>query len=256
MLHRKPQAPLVRHFGESLVCLALSFGASACGGSQPASSTPEASPSAPADDASAARADTKSVGGASIFVVHLIGDFDAFKKYFDEGAETRMKLGVKGHLLTRLDGDRVVIHFVADNADDVQKALTEPRLQAFFERAGAPDSSLVWVTKNIVLDVPAAPPTGQTFSLFLKIKVTDFAALKGEFEQRRPVFAEQGVIAAGLHQSTVHDDIAVLHFVGTAKDKLEALPKRPEFVELLKHAGVKDEVKPLVGVDVERSRPN
>jgi hypothetical protein len=47
-----------------------------------------------------------------------------------------------------------------------------------------------------------------------------------------------------------------MHFVGTAKDKLEALAKRPEFIELLKHAGVKDEAKPLVGVDVERSRPN
>jgi hypothetical protein len=203
-----------------------------------------------------ARSDTKSVGGASIFVVHLIGDFEAFKKYFDEGAEARTKIGVKAHLLTRLDGDRVVIHFVADDADQVQKALAEPRIQAYFDRAGAPDSSLVWVTKNVVLNVPATAPMGQTFSLFLKVKVTDFAALKSDFERRHPVFAEQGVISEGLHQSTAQDDIAIMHFVGTAKDKLEALAKRPEFIELLKHAGVKDEAKPLVGVDVERSRPN
>ena len=203
-----------------------------------------------------ARADTKSVGGASIFVVHLISDFATFKKYFDDGAAERAKIGVKGHLLTRLDGDRVVIHFVADTVDQVQDALRSPKIQEFFDRAGAPDTSLVWVTKNVVLNVPATAPMGQTFSLFLKVKVTDFAALKSDFERRRSVFAEQGVIAEGLHQSTASDDIAILHFVGTAKDKLEALPKRPEFVELLKHAGVKDEVKPLVGVDVERSRPN
>ena len=203
-----------------------------------------------------ARSDAKSVGGASIFVVHLVSDYDAFKKYFDEGAAIRMKLGVKAHLLTRLDGDRVVIHFLADKADDVQAALNEPRLQEYFSRTGAPDTSLVWVTKNVVLNVPATAPMGQTFSLFLRVKVSDFAALKSEFERRHPVFAEQGVIAEGLHQSTVQEDMAILHFMGTAKDKLEALLKRPEFVELLKRAGVKDEVKPLVGVDVERSRPN
>jgi hypothetical protein len=231
------------------------LGASACGGSQPGpSSTPEASPGTPGESAPPGAA--ASAGGGSVFVVHLISDFDTFKKYFDEGAAERAKLGVKGHLLTRLDGDRVVIHFVADNVDQAQEALRSPRLQAFFDRAGAPETSLIWVTKNVVLDVPASPPTGETFSLFLKVKVTDFAALKSDFEKRRSVFAEQGVIGEGLHQSTVGDDIAILHFVGTAKDKLEALPKRPEFVELLKHAGVKDEVKPLVGVDVERSRPN
>lgn len=255
MLHRKPPVPLVRRFRGSLVCLALSFGASACGGSQPApGATPETSSTAPG--ASAAPADTMSVAGASIFVVHLVSDYDAFKKYFDEGRETRMKLGVKAHLLTRLDGDRVVIHFVADDEVQVQKALSEPRMQEYFDRKGAPESSLVWVAKNVVLDAPKAPPSGETYSLYLKVRVTDFSALKSDFERRRPVFAEQGVIAEGLHQSTVHDDIAILHFVGTAKDKLEALAKRPEFVELLKHAGVKDEVKPLVGVDVERSRPN
>jgi hypothetical protein len=243
--------------GESLVCLALSFGASACGGSQPPpSSTPEASPSAPSGDTSTSPVDATSAHGASIFVVHLISDFATFKKYFDDGAAERAKIGVKGHLLTRLDGDRVVIHFVADNVGQAEDALRSPSIQKFFERAGAPDSSLIWVTKNIVLDMPKTPPSGETFSLFLRVKVADFAALKSDFEQRRSVFAEQGVIGEGLHQSTAQDNVAILHFVGTAKDKLEALPKRAEFIELLKHAGVKDEVKPLVGVDVERSRQN
>jgi hypothetical protein len=237
------------------VCLALSFGASACGGSQPASSTPEASSGTPGAT-NAPPGEATSAGGASIFVVHLINDFATFKKYFDDGAAERAKMGVKGHLLTRLDGDRVVIHFVADSVDQVQEALRSPSIQKFFERAGAPDTSLIWVAKNVVLDVPASPPTGETFSLFLKVKVTDFAALKSDFEKRRSVFAEQGVIGEGLHQSTVGDDIAILHFVGTAKDKLEALPRRAEFIELLQHAGVKGDVKPLVGVDVERSRTN
>ena len=75
------------------------------------------------------------------------------------------------------------------------------------------------------------------------------------FEARHSVFAEQGVIGEGLHQSTDRQNIAILHFVGTAKDKLEALPKRPEFVELLKQAKVEGELKPFLGVDVARSRP-
>jgi hypothetical protein len=68
------------------------------------------------------------------------------------------------------------------------------------------------------------------------------------------VFAEQGVIGEGLHH-TIEGDVAILHFVGTARDKLEALPRRSEFVELLKQAMIKGDPKPLVGVDTARSRP-
>jgi hypothetical protein len=47
----------------------------------------------------------------------------------------------------------------------------------------------------------------------------------------------------------------ILHFVGTSREKLEALVKRPEFTALLQGAGNQEEPKPLVGVDVSRSRP-
>jgi hypothetical protein len=184
----------------------------------------------------------------------MMSDFNAFKKYFDDGAAEREKFGVKGYLLSRLDDGKVVIHFLTDDVETAQKALNSPDLERYLDRKGSPDTSVVWLTKNEILKAPATTPEGQTFSLYLKAHVGDFTALQRGFEQRHSVFAEQGVIGEGLHRTT-EGDVAVLHFMGTARDKLEALPHRPEFVELLKQAGTKGDPNPLVGIDLARSRP-
>ncbi|HEY0462911.1 MAG TPA: hypothetical protein VGC79_01825 [Polyangiaceae bacterium] len=185
-----------------------------------------------------------------------MSDFEAFKKYFDDGEVARDKAGIKGHLLTRLDDGRVVVHLFADDAAKVEDALKSPQMEAYLDRKGAPESSLVWFTQNELVKLPATPPTGQTFSLYLKLRVTDFAALARGFERDIPWFSEQGVIAEGLHRSTSKEDIAILHLVGNSREKLDALPKRAEFVQLLASAGSQDELKPLVGLDVSRNRPH
>ena len=110
------------------------------------------------------------------------------------------------------------------------------------------------MTENEFVKIPATAPSGPTFSLYLKLKVTDFPALEKGFSENLPLFAEQGVIGEGLHKS-FDRDIAILHFMGTSREKLEALVKRPEFAKLLASAGSQDEVKPLIGADVSRSRP-
>jgi hypothetical protein len=251
--------PCARRAFHAAVLLAVAFGASACGGQQSGPASPAEAPGSSAADApnaAPAANDTERAGRASIFVVHLMSDFDAFKKYFEEGAAERAKAGVKGYLLSKLDDGRVVIHFFADEAAVVEDAMRAPEMQAYLDRKGAPETSLVWVTRDVLVKAPPAPPAGETYSLYLKLKVGDFAALERGFRERHPVFAEQGVIAEGLHRSTVSDSIAIVHFVGTAKDKLEALPKRKEFVELLALAKNTDEVKPLIGKDVARDRPN
>ncbi|HEX6764698.1 MAG TPA: hypothetical protein VF103_04455 [Polyangiaceae bacterium] len=222
----------------------------------------ESAPPADASNASTERGTAPSSpdgvaapGGASVFVVHEIQDFDAFKKYLDEGAAEREKAGVKGYLLTKLDDGRVVVHFFAEKLAEVKAALDSPELQRYLNRAGAPEASLVWLASDEVVRVPASPPTGKTYSLFYKLKTADFAAFKRAFEGRFAVYAEQGVIAEGLHRSVSNDDMLFVHFVGTDREKLAALQKRPEFVELLALAGGADAAKPLLGEDVARSRP-
>jgi hypothetical protein len=246
-------------FAARLAC-ALSFASLvACGqkDAQPGAAAPTsaAGMEAPGAATPPVASDTERVGRASIFVVHMMSDYEAFKKYFEAGAEDRAKAGVKGYLLTRLDDGSVVIHFFADDVATVQNALKSPEMEQYLNRKGAPETSLVWLTRDVDVKLPATPPPGETYSLFLRVKVADFAALERAFRERHAVFAEQGVIAEGLHRSTDTEDLAVLHFMGTARDKLAALPKRKEFVELLTQAKVQGEVKPLVGVDVARSRP-
>lgn len=190
-----------------------------------------------------------------MFVVHLMNDFDGFKKYFEDGAAARAQAGVKGHLLTRLGDGRVVVHLFADDVEKVQAALKSPEMERYIDRKGAPESSLMWLTENELVKLPKVPPSGETFSLYLKLRVTDFAALVAGFKQDLSLFAEHEVIGEGLHRSTSKEDIAILHFVGTSRDKLDALVKSPEFRALLTRAGNQEEAKPLVGVDVSRSRP-
>lgn len=184
-----------------------------------------------------------------------MNDFDAFQKFFEGGASARARAGVQGHLLTRLDDGRVVVHLFASDAEKVQAALQSAEMDRYIDRKGAPESSLMWLTENELVKLPKVPPTRDTFSLFLKLRVTDFAALARGFKQDLPLFAEHDVIAEGLHRSISKEDIAILHFVGTSREKLEMLVKRREFAELLASAGSQDEPKPLLGLDVSRSRP-
>ncbi|HEY6722837.1 MAG TPA: hypothetical protein VI197_02365 [Polyangiaceae bacterium] len=193
--------------------------------------------------------------GASVFVVNHVEDFDAFMKFFEEGTAERASVGIRGQLLSKLDDGRVLVHFVGDDVEQVNSALKSEKLDSYLNRPGAPGASIVWLAYNELLTVPVTPPSGQTFSLLLKLPVNDFAAFKRGFEGRHAVFAEQSVIAEGLHQSAVDDAIAFLHFVGTDRPKLEALPKRPEFAELLAIAGYQGTLEPMVAVDVARSRP-
>jgi hypothetical protein len=232
--------------------LSCSQGQNAPGAQSPAAST--AAPSASSEPgASAAPA---AASGASVFVVHLLSDFAAFQKYFEEGSALRDHAGVKGYLLSRLDDGRVVIHLFADDAEQIQAALNSKQLQEHLNRKGAPEASLVWVTKDVLVSLPAATPTVPTYSLFYKLHVADFAAFQRAFEQRVGFFTAEGVLAYGLHQSVAKEAIVILHLMGNSREKLEALPSRPEFAELLAFASRESAEKPLIARDVARSRPN
>lgn len=249
-----------RRLAQRLACLGLVCGLGSCAQNQ-AGPAPETAPTpvqtggsdaAPAD-ASDTTLDPQQTG-ASVFVLHQVDDFDAFMKFFEEGAPEREAMGVRGQLVSRLDDGRVIIHFIADDAERIDAALKSKRMDSYLNREGAPGASIIWLAHNEIVRMPAVPPSGQTYSLLLKLPVTDFAAFKRGFSQRHQVFAEQSVIGEGLHSSAIDDNVAILHFVGTDRAKLEALPRRPEFGELLTIAGYTEPLKPLVAVDIARSR--
>lgn len=178
-----------------------------------------------------------------------------FRKYFEGGEAERQAAGMLGYLLSRLDDGRIVVHFFAKDVKQVEAALNSPKLQEYLSREGAPDASLVWVTVDERVTIPATPPSGKTFSLFFKLKTADLAAFEKAFDARAAVYAEQGVIGFGLHKSTSQEGMVILHFMGTDREKLAALPARAELIELLALAGGAATAKPLLGEDVARSRP-
>jgi hypothetical protein len=249
-------------FGHSnlrlLPSLLVLAGAVACAeqpGTPPvAGNQPPAAAAAEPDPASQGVLDRRGKAGASVFVAHIVSDFAAFQKFFDEGAPDREKVGVKGHVLTKLDDGRVVVHLFANDLDALKLTLASPRMQEYLGRSGSPDASLVWLAYDELLKLPAQAPSGQTFSLFYKLRMTDLPALRRGFINLQPLFTQQGVIASGLHHSVEQSDLVFLHFVGTARDKLEALTKDPNFLEWLASRGTTDPPQSLIGEDVSRSR--
>jgi len=198
--------------------------------------------------------DRRGKEGASVFAAHMVTDFDAFKKFFDEGTAEREKAGIKGHVLTKLDDGRVVIHLFAESLDAIKMTLDSPKLQEYLDRKGSPDATLVWLAYDELVKLPAKPPTGQTFSLFVKMRMVDLPSLRKGFVERQPLFNQKDVIASGLHHSVDVADLAFLHFVGTDRAKLEALAKSPEFQDWLRAAGTAEAPTVLMGEDVSRSR--
>jgi len=220
----------------------------------PASGATPAATAAEPNPAAAGVVDRRGKAGASVFVAHRVSDFEAFKKFFEEGAAEREKVGVKGHLLTRLEERRVAIHLFASDLDALKLTLDSPFLKEFADRSGAPDASLVWVAYDELVKLPTNPATGQTFSLYLKLSAADLTALRRGFVELQPLFAEHGVIASGLHHGVDQSDLVVAHFVGTARDKLDALAKHPRFLEWLKSGGTAGTPQTFLGDDVSRSR--
>jgi hypothetical protein len=252
--HASPHAR--GRFGFSL-CFLLA--AAAC--NHPSEAPGPTGPASTSGGAAAAKGDAAPLdeqrhGLASIFAVHSVTDYGAFKQYFDGGAGERAKGGVRGYLLSKLDDGRVVIHFFADELDTVKAALESPEMQKYVDAKGAPDASLVWLTRDVVVRLPATAPAAATYSLYLKVKVEDFDAFRRAFEQRHALFAEHGVIAEGLHRGAEQNDLAIVHLVGTSRERLEALVKRPEFADFVALTKNPAEAKPLLAVDVARSRPN
>jgi hypothetical protein len=185
----------------------------------------------------------------------MMSDFDAFKKYFEEGAAERAKAGVKGYLLTRLDDGRVVVHFFADDVEAIEKTLRSPEMEKYVDRKGAPETTLLWLTRDVFVKVPPSLPAGKTYSLYLKLKTEDLPALERGLLDDGTKLAEKGVIAYGLHQTTASDTAAIVHLMGTAKSELEAFPATQGFRDLLTRTRSQVTSKALVGVDVSRGRP-
>ena len=191
---------------------------------------------------------------ASVFVVHSITDLGEFEKYFESGNALRAAGSVKGYLLSRLDDGKVVIHFFAEDLDHVQAALNSERMQGYLNRTSAPDASLVWITRDVSLALSPTRPAGKTFSLYFKLQVADIEAFKQGFDARDGLYAAYGVVGRGLHQST-SGRVVVLHFVGTSRERLEALTKEPDFGRLLALAEPEGAARPLLAEDLARSRP-
>ena len=119
-------------------------------------------------------------------------------------------------------------------------------------RGGAPDASLVWLAHDELVRIPAKAPT-ETFSLYVRLRAADIAAWRG-FVALQPLFAEHGVLASGLHHSVNQADLMFVHFVGSAREKLDALPKRPEFQDWLRGSGMSGGPESFLAADVSRSR--
>lgn len=235
-------------------CLLAAACALGCAHDSGSAASPAAVSDRSTDPAANGIIDRRGKGGASVFVAHQVGDFDAFKKFFEEGAAERAKVGVKGHLLTRLDDGRVVIHLFADDLDVVKMTLDSPALKEYMNRSGAPDASLVWIAYDELVKVWPEPPKVPTFSLYVKVSAADLPAIRDGFVKLQSTFAEQSVIAAGLHHSASQADLVILHFVGTDHDQLGALPKRAEFQEWLTKAGISGAPQTFLGADLSRSR--
>jgi quinol monooxygenase YgiN len=254
MTKSKRRSEIAPYFAPFFLGFVMPLGGGACAHDAPPAQSAESAP-ASAEPGGSTAGDVQPEGGASVFVVHHVGDFDAFRKFFEEGEEERTKAGVLGYLLSRLDDGRVVIHFFAKDVKQVAAALNSSRMQEYLSRKGAPDASLVWVTVDERVTIPPSPPAGQTWSLFFKLRTPDVAAFEKAFDGIAKVYAEQGVVGFGLHRSTSQEDIVILHFMGTDREKLAALSARPEFVELLGLAGGAAAAKPLLGEDLARKRP-
>src|SRR6187431_3269562 len=144
-----------------LVCLGLIGGLGSCSqdnAGPPAQSPPppiesERSDTAPSN-ASETALDPQQTG-ASVFVLHQVSDFDAFMKFFEEGAQEREEIGVLGQLVSRLDDGRVIIHFIADDAERIDAALKSKRMDSYLNREGAPGASVVWLAHNELVNMPA-----------------------------------------------------------------------------------------------------
>jgi hypothetical protein len=246
----------IRRSLSSLVALACALACASQPAEPPASgATPAATAAGPSTDPAAnGIIDRRGKGGASVFVAHQVSDFDAFKKFFDDGGPEREKAGVKGHLLTRLDDGRVVVHLFANDLDAVKMTLESPTLKEYLNRSGAPDKSLVWLAYDELIKIWPKPPAVPTFSLYLKLSVADLPALRDGFVRLQSMFAEQSVIASGLHHSVDQADLVFLHFVGTNHDQLGALAQRPEFSDWLQKCGSTGTPKSFLGTDVSRSR--
>lgn len=238
----------------SWLVLACALGCAEQASPPPAAPNQPQAATAEPDPASQGVLDRRGKAGASVFVAHMVSDFGAFQKFFDEGAADREKVGVKGHVLTKLDDGRVVVHLFANDLEALKLTLASPRMQEYLSRGGSPDASLVWLAYDELLKLPAQPPSGQTFSLFYKLRMTDLPALRRGFVNLQPLFTQQGVIASGLHHSVEQSDLVFLHFVGTARDKLEALAKNPDFLAWLATRGSAEPPQSLIGEDVSRSR--
>jgi hypothetical protein len=88
---------------------------------------------------------------ATIFVRHMVKDFDAWKAAYDEFESDRRAMGVTGHGVYQADGNRndVTVYHHFENMEAAKEFAGSARLKETMEKAGVDGTPDMWLTTQV-----------------------------------------------------------------------------------------------------------
>lgn len=210
----------------------------------PASSGPER-------EADAAQvASEPSPQGASVFVVHQVPDWDAYRKQFERNAPARDSAGVTRVILSRLADDphRVGLHFSAGSLDSVHKFLKSSEYARLADADRATESTLLWIAADELDELPSAIAAGSA-SLFKKFEVRDVDCVSSGLAAASTGLHEDGLLGFSLHRTENNSQVVILHLVAADRNAVEEVYTGPRLKPLLTGCGAQKLDAPIVSIN-------
>jgi hypothetical protein len=256
-----------------LTVLSLLLVASGCGGSQPsvASASPsakepvptaapletaqtDAAPAAPApaEIQPAAPPEAKSTaergGTQSIFALLKVKEPKAFVAQLDGMRADLQKASAFAYVVSRGQDqtEMVIVHIVGRSGEKLTAFVDAEKAKAGGLFASA---SEFFVAQDDAYQVPSPWPEQETFDVFLRFKVKDYAAWRAGFDRNGEVRAASGVIGYGIHRSLA-DERVIVHYLAKSTDLLRQISSMPEIIKLMKDQGIQGSPKPFYATNI------
>lgn len=188
-----------------------------------AATTPDATPSpAPA---------------IAAIVTHEVTDYAAWKKVFDEHANTRIGAGIVGTHINRSaeNPNLISIYLAASDAARLRAFLASEDLKATMQRAGVkgpPSIALVTPVENMtVKDRPLA-------GAIVKHRVADYDLWKKVFDAHAGARTQAGIVGHAVNRVVDDPNLVVVYVQATSVDQLRAFASSADLEHTMEKAGV------------------
>lgn len=179
----------------------------------------------------------QSLPPVAVLVIHRIGDYDSWKRVFDDHQSARRKASCLGHDVNRGadDPDMLYVYCPATDADKLSAFVDNPELKGTMKEAGVQGAPSVRMMTPTAADFI---PDEKLPGLIVIHRVENYDAWRKVYDHFDGYRKEHGIVGHAVNQELGNPNQVIVYHQARELATLRAFVDSPELKEAMQRGGV------------------